>query len=67
MARRQYTRNDDSSRSHLRTEQLRQLEWMVGEWTDESPHAVVATSCRWDESKNFILRDYSIKVAGRSP
>jgi len=43
---------------------LGQLEWMIGDWIDEGPDSLVTASCRWDESGNFLLRDYSIQRAG---
>jgi uncharacterized protein (TIGR02246 family) len=46
-------------------EHLKQLEWMVGEWVDEGADSVVATSCRWDDNKSFLLVDYSVKIAGQ--
>ena len=38
---------------------------MVGEWVDESDSAVIFTTCRWSEDKNFLLRNYSIQVQGK--
>jgi uncharacterized protein (TIGR02246 family) len=46
-------------------EQLKPLEWLIGQWVDESPESLIITSYRWDENKNFILSDFSINVAGR--
>jgi uncharacterized protein (TIGR02246 family) len=46
-------------------ENLKPLEWLVGDWVNESADAVVRTSCRWAQSKNFLIRDYTIQVAGR--
>lgn len=47
---------------------LEELAWMVGDWVDENDEAVVHTSCRWSDDGNFLLRDFSIQVAGdRSP
>jgi uncharacterized protein (TIGR02246 family) len=40
------------------------LAWMIGDWVDEGPELMVTTSCRWDESGNFLLRDYSVRRAG---
>ena len=45
-------------------EQLEPLAWMVGDWIDESPDSVVETSCRWSEDGNYLLQDFSIRVAG---
>jgi uncharacterized protein (TIGR02246 family) len=43
---------------------LRDLEWMVGEWIDEGPDGVVATSCRWDDRKSFLIRSFQVKTEG---
>jgi uncharacterized protein (TIGR02246 family) len=46
-------------------ERLKELEWMVGEWVDEDDEAVVFTTCRWSDDKNFLLRDFTVQVQGR--
>lgn len=46
-------------------ERLKDLEWLVGEWVDESPDSVMATTCRWSDDGNFLLRTYQIKMAGQ--
>jgi uncharacterized protein (TIGR02246 family) len=46
-------------------EELEQLAWMIGEWVDESPDAVIFTSYRWDENHRAILSEFKIHVAGR--
>ncbi|MGD9720771.1 MAG: SgcJ/EcaC family oxidoreductase [Pirellulales bacterium] len=45
---------------------LKQLEWLVGEWVDESPESIVFTNYRWDEGKHFILSEFSINIAGKA-
>src|SRR5262249_32201725 len=45
---------------------LKQLEWMVGHWVDESPGAVISIDCQWSEDKNFLLRSYTLRVGGRT-
>lgn len=45
-------------------EHLRQLEWMLGEWLDESDEATVRTSTRWSDDGNFILSDFHLETAG---
>jgi uncharacterized protein (TIGR02246 family) len=44
---------------------LKEVAWLVGEWVNEGPEAVVLTSCRWDESKNYLLQDFTIKAVGK--
>jgi uncharacterized protein (TIGR02246 family) len=46
-------------------ERLMDLEWMLGEWVNESDDAVVLTSCTWSKDGNFLLRDFDVKVEGR--
>jgi uncharacterized protein (TIGR02246 family) len=45
-------------------ERLRPLEWMIGEWIDESEDSVVLTACRWSDNKNYILQEIKLRVAG---
>lgn len=47
-------------------DRLEELAWLVGDWVDESPQAVVHTSCKWDESGNFLIQDFDVRVGGRS-
>ncbi|HVA48276.1 MAG TPA: SgcJ/EcaC family oxidoreductase [Pirellulales bacterium] len=46
-------------------EHLEQLAWLVGDWVEEGGDSIVATSCRWDENKNFLLSEYTVQVAGQ--
>lgn len=41
------------------------LEWLVGDWINESTDSVVYTSTRWDDAKNYLLMDYTIKAQGK--
>ncbi|HMP61282.1 MAG TPA: SgcJ/EcaC family oxidoreductase [Gemmatales bacterium] len=44
---------------------LKELEWLVGDWIDESPAAVVMVSSRWTDDRRAIVRDFSIRIQGR--
>ena len=46
-------------------EHLRQFEWMIGHWVDESGDARISSDIHWAMDRNYILRDYSIEVAGK--
>ncbi len=48
-------------------EQLLQLEWMLGEWVNESDDGIVKTHCKWSDNGNFLLREFDVKVEGASP
>lgn len=44
---------------------LKQLEWLVGEWVDESDESTMYTKTRWSDDNNFLITDFTIRVAGR--
>jgi uncharacterized protein (TIGR02246 family) len=46
-------------------EQVSQLKWMLGDWLHEGPRSEIHFDCRWDQSGNFLLRDFSVRAAGR--
>jgi uncharacterized protein (TIGR02246 family) len=48
------------------SERLRELEWLVGDWVDESSDSVVHGTCRWSADKHFLLRDFTIQTEGRA-
>ncbi len=45
--------------------QLQQLDWLVGDWVDEGHDSIVHFSCQPVDNGNFLLRKFSIQVAGR--
>ncbi|MBC7817845.1 MAG: SgcJ/EcaC family oxidoreductase [Planctomycetaceae bacterium] len=49
----------------LHRSQLQQLEWLVGDWVDEGDDSLVVFSCPSVDSGNFLLRKFSIHVAGK--
>ena len=46
-------------------EQLKALEWMVGNWTDEAADAEVELECNWTKNKNFLTRAFKISIEGQ--
>jgi len=44
---------------------LKRLEWLLGEWVDESDESTMHTNSRWSDDGHFILTDFAIHVAGR--
>ena len=46
-------------------DELEQLGWLVGQWVNESPEALVATSYRWDNQRHAILSEFKVQVGGR--
>jgi hypothetical protein len=47
-------------------EQLKVLEWMVGNWTNESGEAVVEVECNWTKNKNFLTRAFKISIPNQA-
>ncbi len=47
-------------------DRLKELEWLVGEWINESQDAVVHTTCKWADNGNFLTRDFTMKTRGEA-
>ena len=43
-------------------ERLKPLEFLIGDWVDESPESVVSSSYRWSEGHNFIDQKFAVKL-----
>ncbi len=43
---------------------LKQLDWLVGEWVDQDDDSVVHFRCDYSEDGNYLLRDFTVSVAG---
>jgi uncharacterized protein (TIGR02246 family) len=47
--------------------QLKQLEWLVGDWQDASDKVDVQVTCKWAPNKSFLLMNYTVKREGEEP
>ncbi len=45
--------------------QLQQLNWLIGDWVDEGDDSLVTFSCKSVDHDNFLLRTFTIQVAGQ--
>ena len=41
---------------------LEQLGWLVGDWLDECPEAIVKTRYRWSDSRRFIIGEFRVNA-----
>jgi uncharacterized protein (TIGR02246 family) len=46
-------------------ERLKELDWLLGDWVDESSESLIHATCRWSDDTNFLLRDFEIQVHGK--
>ena len=46
-------------------DRLKELEWLVGDWVNESQDAVVHTTCKWTDDGNFLVREFTMKTQGQ--
>ncbi|HEV3203884.1 MAG TPA: SgcJ/EcaC family oxidoreductase [Gemmataceae bacterium] len=56
---------EGESASLSSSEQLKQLEWLVGDWTDTVEKVDVRISCRWAENQKFLVLKYDVKQADK--
>ena len=45
--------------------QLKELEWLIGEWVDEGDGSSIHTTCEWTSNKNFIVRSFKVFIEDR--
>jgi uncharacterized protein (TIGR02246 family) len=46
-------------------DRLKELDWLVGDWVNESQDAIVSTSCAWAKGGNFLDREFTMKTQGQ--
>jgi uncharacterized protein (TIGR02246 family) len=46
-------------------DQLKPLEWLIGNWTDDADDARITTECNWTKNRNFLTRSFAINVGDR--
>lgn len=57
---------DDTADANLSPhDHLLELEWMLGDWVDESHDGVIHTSCHWSKDQNFLVRDFTLMIDGK--
>ncbi len=42
-------------------EHLRKVQFLLGDWIDEDPDSVVESTVRWEEGKNFLVHEFSVR------
>ena len=62
---RQATVRDELAHDLTPHDRLKELEWLVGDWVNESQDAVVFTTCAWAKNGNFLDREFTMKTEGR--
>lgn len=55
---------DETTEPITANEQLKELDWLRGEWVNEDDDAIVTTTCDWSDDGSFLLRKFDIKVEG---
>jgi len=47
---------------HSHYDQLKALEWLVGDWEDRGGAITIKTECHWTRNKNFMTRSFTVVV-----
>jgi uncharacterized protein (TIGR02246 family) len=48
-------------------ERLKQLDWLVGDWTSEGKHTPVTFSCKWTKNQSFLKIEETIHLQDQDP
>ena len=43
-------------------EELKSLEWLIGDWTDTEGRGTITTECSWTRNRNFITRSFAVTI-----
>jgi uncharacterized protein (TIGR02246 family) len=46
-------------------DEIKQLDWLVGQWVDESPDKLVETTYRWSDDHRFLVSEYKVQIEGQ--
>lgn len=57
---------DISSEFYTPHERLKKLEWLIGEWVEESDEAVIKSSVNWDDSGSYLIQKFEVQVDGKA-
>lgn len=52
----------DAEEAPSHFEQLKPLEWLIGNWIDKDENGIIETSNSWDKYKNFITQNFKVQV-----
>ncbi|MFV1965682.1 MAG: SgcJ/EcaC family oxidoreductase [Pirellulaceae bacterium] len=52
----------ESLKAPTHHEQLKELEWLIGQWVDQDEDSTVETVCQWTKNKNFISRSFAVSL-----
>jgi uncharacterized protein (TIGR02246 family) len=55
---------DISNEGDASEDQLQKLAWIIGDWVDESPDAVILTSYSWSDNHKYIINNFSVQIGG---
>jgi uncharacterized protein (TIGR02246 family) len=56
---------DESPPDDSRYQQLRELEWIIGDWMDQAGDDTIRIVCEWTKNRNYISRAYAVNVDGQ--
>ena len=56
---------EETVSAHSNYEHLKELEWLMGEWVDDSEDVDVETLAQWTKNKNFITLSFRVVFEGR--
>lgn len=48
-----------------RHEELKDLEWMIGNWVDQDDQGRIETTCQWTKNQSFMTRSFAVSIADR--
>ena len=55
---------EETIQANSASEQLKQLEWLIGDWSDQNGEDSVQIKCNWTSKNSYITRAYTVSSGG---
>lgn len=46
-------------------EQLKNFDWLIGDWEDEDEDVKISSNYQWGDNKNYLVNKFTVAVAGK--
>jgi uncharacterized protein (TIGR02246 family) len=58
---------DSTANGPSNYENLKQIEWLIGDWSSEGKNTSVDMNCKWDKNQNFLIMEQTINLKDSNP
>jgi uncharacterized protein (TIGR02246 family) len=60
------TEEEPATNENSHQQRLKELEWLIGNWTDQAGDDTIQFECDWTKNQNYISRRFTVNVDGQA-